>query len=234
MYQVYRGFLISKINYSDSLFILKLYTQEEGIKTFFYRKSKKKNKNALLQSLSFLELSTKKSKGDISFVSSIEFAFAYQTIPFDVVKSSLIMFLNEVLDKTLKEEERNKPLFVYIEYCLRYLDEHDDVSNFHLYFLIHYTKHLGFFPLSEISNPNYLDVKRGKFTLSKPNHEFIIEGSSVDIIDEICRGTIEEMDKIKIQSNIKRQVLRDIIYLFEYHFDIRKVKSLDVLEVIFS
>ena len=59
----------------------------------------------------------------------------YSTIPFDIRKSTQVLFLAEVLYKCLREEETNTELFDYLYHSLTLLDLTEaGISNFHIWF----------------------------------------------------------------------------------------------------
>ena len=57
------------------------------------------------------------------------------------------MFLSEMLNHTIQEEEKNEALFTFLETALTWLDNHDEMANFHLILLLEITKFLGFYPI---------------------------------------------------------------------------------------
>ena len=60
------------------------------------------------------------------------------------------MFLAEFLYRALREEAENGPLFAYLEHSIRWLDECDrSFSNFHLVFLMRFSRFLGLYPNTE-------------------------------------------------------------------------------------
>jgi DNA repair protein RecO (recombination protein O) len=54
------------------------------------------------------------------------------------------MFVSEVLHHSIHEEER--VAFDFLEAALLWLDNHDEMANFHLILMLETTKYLGFYP----------------------------------------------------------------------------------------
>ena len=101
---------------------------------------------ALFQPLTLLDLEVyhKPGKG-LHRISEAKCFFPYQAIPFDIAKSSLALFLSEVLSKVLKEEEANPALFEFLSHSMQYLDRAEaNFENFHLQFLWQLAAFLGF------------------------------------------------------------------------------------------
>lgn len=156
-----KGIVISFIKYKETSIIVKIYTENFGIQTYIengVRSSKGKNKIALFQPLTLLDLVVyHDTKKDIHRISEIKCLFPYKTITVDIKKSSLAIFVNEVLNNSLKEHAENIPLFNFLKDSLIFLDQHEEqIENFHLYFLINYCFYLGFGSENEIDVVNQL------------------------------------------------------------------------------
>src|SRR5690606_20320360 len=107
---------------------------------------KSTKKSAYFQPLNMLEIEANhKNKNTLEYLSSIK-PIVYKTINQELIKSSMILFLSEVLNASLREEYKNEDFFVFLETALLWLDENEISNNFHLVFLIEMTKFLGFYP----------------------------------------------------------------------------------------
>ena len=76
----------------------------------------------------------------------------------DIPKNALTMFLAEMLGNSIVKEARNAPLFNFMEAALQWLDTHDRIANFHLFFLLELTKYLGFYPDTHLKDAPYFDL----------------------------------------------------------------------------
>jgi len=144
-----RGIVISYMRYRETSILVNVYTAEMGISSYIengVRSAKAKHKMALFQPLTLLDLEVyhKPGKG-LHRISEAKCFFPYQAIPFDIAKSSLALFLSEVLNKVLKEEEANPALFEFLSDSMQYLDRASEhFENFHLQFLWQLAAFLGF------------------------------------------------------------------------------------------
>lgn len=144
-----QGIVISYLRYRETSILVNIYTAEMGICSYIengVRSTKAKHKMALFQPLTLLDLEVyhKPGKG-LHRISEAKCFFPYQSIPFDIAKSSLALFLSEVLSKVLKEEEANPALFEFLCQSLQYLDRAAaNFENFHLQFLWQLAAFLGF------------------------------------------------------------------------------------------
>src|SRR5690606_15392503 len=146
-----KAIVISSVKYQEKALIVKCFTLSDGLKSYFVRdafSSSKKSvkKSAYFQPLTLLEIEANhKNKNTLEYFSSTK-PVVYRTIPNDIVKSSLALFLSEVFHSSLKEEGKNEDLFLFLETALLWLDENTITTNFHLIVLLELTKFLGFYP----------------------------------------------------------------------------------------
>jgi DNA repair protein RecO (recombination protein O) len=146
-----KGIVLNYIRYSDTSIISKIYTEAFGLQSYIIngvRSSKAKNKIALFQPLTLLDLVVyhKENRG-LQRISEIRCAEPYFAIPFDIHKISISIFLSEILIKTLKEEVSNQELFDFLYHSFHALDKlENETLNFHVSFLLRYSFYLGFFP----------------------------------------------------------------------------------------
>ena len=89
-----------------------------GIKSFIengVRSAKGKHKMALFQPLNLLDLDLFLKDKGLCRISEAKSAYPFKETPYNIYKSSIALFLAEVLCKVLKEEEENVPLFDFLE-----------------------------------------------------------------------------------------------------------------------
>ncbi|MFC0185163.1 DNA repair protein RecO [Pseudarcicella hirudinis] len=144
-----KGIVINYIRYRETSIIVKIFTEEFGIQTFIengVRSAKSKNKIALFQPLTLLDLVVYHKEGkDLHRISELKCLIPFQTLPFNIYKSSIALFITEILGKCMKEETGNISLFRFLLNSILWLDAaEDDFENFHLQFLIKLASFLGF------------------------------------------------------------------------------------------
>ena len=219
-----RGIVLGYIKYGDSSIISKIYTEEFGIQTYIVngvRSKSSKNKIALFQALTLLDMVVyHKENRDINRISEMKCNPVFHSIPFEQKKICIVIFLAELLGKTLKEQAPNKELFELILHSVAYLDEMPEhYENLHLQFMIQLAAYLGFSP-----------------------------GSVEDIVEEI-RISLSEEEKgimgmlissapdnfIKINNQTRRHLLDCLIRYYSIHIEnFGTLNSLVVLQEVFS
>lgn len=231
--------VLSKLKYNDNDLIVKCYTEELGVVSLILRgilKNKRGNsKAAYFQLLSQLELIIDyKNNRTLHTVKETKLSYLYTSLHSNVLKSSIVMFLAEVLSNTLQEEEQNKILFSYIETTLQWLDTNSEYSNFHLFFLLNLTKYLGFYPQVSNIDANYFNLSAGKFE-NKKLDKYSISGENLMLLKQLLGITFDALSSVKINAKQRQSFLGMILLYFELHLGSFKTpKSLQIFNQVFS
>ncbi len=232
-----KAIVISSLKYQEKSLIVKCFTLSDGLKSYFVRdafSSRKSNqKIAYFQPFSILEIeAVHKNKGTLENFKEIKLAIAFQTIHNTITKSTIVLFLSEMMHYSIHEEEKNEALFTYLETALLWLDAHDDMANFHLIFLLEATKYLGFYPDISDIDLLYFEMTEGVFTPFNAISSLSVHETSL----------FKKLLSLKFDSDLKtfhiieRQLLLKILIdYYSFHLEgFRKPKSLDVLKEVFS
>ena len=226
MYFQTKGIVLSSVKYSESSIICKIYTAKFGLQSYLINGvRKKKGGSAYYQSLNILDLTVyHKNNSQLQRVKEVKVPNSYSSIPFHVLKSSIAMFLAEVLSKCLKEEEENTELFSFIESALLEFDKADFDSQFHLRFLVALSGYLGFYPNLDNHHLPYFDLMNGCFCEKQGGHKHYLKNSA-DFVSAL------KLEK----TNNKNKILEDILEYYKLHVDgFSHIKSKDVLESVLN
>ncbi len=241
MLQTTQGIVIHHIKYSETSVIAKIFTEKFGLQSYILkgvRKRKSKIKTNLLQSLSLVELSVyQKENRNINNIREIKSLYNFSKIPFDIVRSSIVLFIAEVLYKSIREEERNTQLFEFLINSIKFLDiSEEKVTNFHLVFLLHFSKYIGFFPRTNYNSQNiYFDLFAGHYKNQKPDHNNFIEPPLSLIFNSLLTLQYENLNKIELNNKGRNELLEKILIFYSFHLDsFKEIKSLEVLRQVFS
>jgi DNA repair protein RecO (recombination protein O) len=238
MIETTKAIVINTIKYGDTSLIATCYTNNFGIKTYLLKgilKLKKaKIRPAYFQPLMQLNLTTNhNNKGNLNSIRDIEVLHFYNSIYTDIKKQTIALFLAEIVYYSIREEEQNNTLYQYLETSFLWLDTHDDISNFHLLFLLNLTKFLGFYPETNAVNKSYFDLIEGKFTnYNKVNTVF---GENLLQFKKLLGINFEVLHTIDFSAKNRQSVLSILIQYFELHLEgFKQPKSLKVLKSVFS
>lgn len=196
---------------------------------------KGKLKAAYFQPLMQLELvANHKDKGTLESIREVRVSYPYQTLHTDITKNAMTLFLAEILGNSIFEEEPNQRLFHFIEASLQWLDTHDKIFNFHLYFLLTLTKYFGFYPDTTYDDAPYFDLLEGSFVHS-PSLNPIISGENLEYLKKFLGINFDALHSIKMNKANRQELLKSLVLYFELHLQgFRKPKSLAILNEVFN
>ena len=152
--------------------IVDLLTRERGRMSFIChipKTGKGKLRKQFFQPLTLLYIVyTERPNRNLQRFSDIRLTRPYTSIPFDAYKLAIALFVAEFLTHATRNEQRNESLFDYVESSLAWLDNvTSPFSNFHLVFMMHLTRFVGFFPnLSNDAPGMWFDLRNGAFLSS--------------------------------------------------------------------
>lgn len=234
-----KAIVISKIRYRDNDLIVTCFTKEKGIVSYLVRgalkNSRGKSKAVYFQLLSQLQIEENfKANQSLQYIKEVKIDSIYKSIHTNVFKSSIVMFLAEILATVLKEEEPNLQLYEYLEVTFKWLDYQEEFSNFHLLFLLNLTQYLGFYPESTNSDAPYFNLSNGLFETQKP-YAYSVSGENLTLLKRLLGINFDELNTIKISSKQRQSFLTMLLVYFELHLgSFKKPKSLQVFNQVFN
>ncbi|MFP9117049.1 DNA repair protein RecO [Flavobacterium sp. RNTU_13] len=231
-----RAIVISALRYQEKSLVVKCYTQSSGLKTYYVRDAfgtkKSTQKNIYFRPLNLLEIeASHKDKGTMEYFKEVRLAHPYHTLNTDIVKTTIVLFVSEMLHHCIKEEEQNESLYAFLETALLWLDSHEGTTNFHLVLLMELTKFLGFYP-NDADNLPYFEMTEGVFM---PYH-----GITCLTLEDTA--LLRRLMSLKLDDSAKafyvterQALLRILLDYYAFHMEgFRRPKSLDVLREVFS
>lgn len=231
-----KAIVLSALKYQEKSLIVKCLTASDGVKTYFVTNafSGKKNnqKNAFFQPLNLLEIEAyHKNKGNLERFKEVKINYPYQTISTDISKTTIVIFLSEVLHHAIKEEGKNEELFTFLETALLWFDNHDEIANFHLIILLQITKYLGFYPQQNSQN-SYFEMTEGIF-IPFPSVSCLSEEETI-LFKTLLQLKFDSNQKV-LSANQRQILLKILIDYYSLNIDgFKKPKSLEVLREVFS
>jgi DNA repair protein RecO (recombination protein O) len=234
-----KAIVFSAIKYAEADLIVTCFTQKEGIKSYLLRnilKSKsRKLKASQFQLLTQLDLvAYHKNKGSLESIREAKVISPYQTLHTNVIKTSMIMFIAEMLKNCIKEEESNEGLFEYLENVLYWLDCHEETANFHILFLLKLSSYLGFQPDSSNIKGLYFNHLEGCFQ-EKESGMYCDEGQVVEDFKCFFGINFDGISEIRMNKKARLDVLNLLLNYYQLHLqNYKKPRSLLVLNQLFQ
>ncbi|MBR9919807.1 MAG: DNA repair protein RecO [Bacteroidetes bacterium] len=237
-----RGIVFRHQRYGETSVITDIYTEEKGLQSYIIsgvRKKRSRVSSSLLQLMSLVDLVAyfREDRQKLNRIKEIRPAVTYQSIPFDLIKGTVGMFMIEVARKSIMEEESNTKLFEFLFTAFKDLDDtKNSVANYHLGFLLELTAYLGFMPAGDPDNDGaYFDLREGSFEPQKPEYpEFMEEKQGLKFY-ELLAGGYKNSHAVKLDRLERRQMLRKIIDYYRLHIEhFPEIKSMQILEEVLS
>lgn len=234
-----RGILLHQTPYSETSLIVKIYTETLGLQSFILKGAfrKGKNKASWLFPLALLEITASSREiKNLQYLNSIQPEPGQQNRLSDMAKSSVFLFLNEMIYKSIREEEPNRDMFTFLHRQLEWLTHTSKYSHaFPIWFLIQFSRYLGFFPAGNFSiTETFFDMSEGKFLTVPLDVKLCIEPPLSSVFSDLL--TISSPDKIPdISLSERRQLIDAIVLYYRLHLSgFPEVKSLAVLQEIWN
>lgn len=235
-----KGIVFKTVKYSETSIIVKIFTEKSGIQSYIIkgvRSKKAKFKTALFQPLQLLDITANhRENKELHFLKEAGVAFAFQSIPFDIQKRSVLMFINEVLVRSIKEESANEALFNWLWQSLIWYDmAQSPGADFHLIFLIQLSKFLGFYPKNPERVSGYFDLQEGVFINSEPPHPHYISGVYAEMFHQLLEVSFAQLNRLSFTTHQRRRLLNIVITYYQLHLSgFGELKSLEVLQQLFD
>lgn len=241
MIENFDGIVLRTLKYNDSLIIVDIYTRQRGRLSFLASSSRSKRgrvRSVLFQPLSMLSFTASFRQGrQLSRISDVQPYAMYSSIPFNVVKSAIAMFLSEVLTYSLREEEGNESLFTFLDRSFTLFDNLETgYADFHIVFMSQLLRFLGIFPnIENFSAGFYFDLMQGCVVREHPVHPAFLMPQEADSLVELLRTGYESMHKLSLNRELRGYFLAILTEYYKLHIpEFPQLKSLDVLKELFD
>ena len=235
-----RAFVIRSIKNGETSLIVSCYLEDIGFKSFIVKgvfgSKKSKFSKAHFFPLNIIHLNYSYTEGrDLGLIKEVKSEMLYNTLHSDVQKSSIIIFLSEILNSVFKEETVvNKSLFEFLINTLSWYDHVKACNNFHIKFLIELSKFIGFYPNINNQNHSFFDLEFGSSSETIPIG-VNISGDDLTLFKKILGTNFEDLNLMKLNNASRVRILNYIIDYYSLHLQMfKKPKSINVFNEIFK
>jgi len=235
-----RAIVLNKINYSETSLIIKMYTEHQGLLSFIVkgvRGKKGKLRLAQFQSLNLLEVDYKQSgKSELRYLIDLKISEPFSDLLFDPIKRAVALFIAELIQNCIYEEEQNTELFLFLHHSILWLDlSKDSCTHFHLTFMMKLTKYLGFTPMDNSENALCFDLQTGTFLKHKPVHNYFIEEDELAGWIELINCKYENLKNLHFSNKLKRNLVQALMDYYKLHLiHFKELNSQHILQLIFD
>ncbi len=234
-----RGIIFRAIKYSETSIIADIFTEEKGLRSYIIsgvRTKKAKVSASLLQVMTLVDLVAYfRDDKDLHRIKEIKVDLVYSSIPFDIVKGAVGLFMIELARKTIQESEENKKLFTFLYETFRLLDTtQNPVYNLHLSFMIELSAFLGFLPGGEyVDETSFFDLEEGIFVDEEPHHFHYLDKKQSNLLNQFLNTVIWESYTIKMDRLSRKELLNKLLLFYGLHVEnFQKINAHEILEVV--
>jgi DNA repair protein RecO (recombination protein O) len=215
------GVVFRLTKYGETSIIVSIFTSQFGLQSYIVngaRSKSGKGKIALYQPLTLLDMVVyHKETASINRIKEAKCLYAYQSISADMVKTTIALFIEELLSKSVKEQSQASELCDFLIESLTHLDKMEKPENFHLVFMVGLARHLGFQP------QNVNEVIGGR----------VMEPGEEEGLLKILNANY--YTHISLTNTQRRNILEALVRFFSQHSEnFGQMKSLSVLREILS
>ena len=217
-----RIIVLHQTKYSDSSLIVHAVDSSRGRRSFLLRgaaKGRGRSRMSDFQALGILDvISYESPKSSLSYIREWEQVAPLAQIRSNIYKSTIAMFMAEVLYRSFRTEDSDPELFEWLcQTIMRLEGAQGSAANFHLWFMASYCARMGFEP-SEGFEP-----------------KAIFEPQELELLEKIMKSPLEETLTLPLNSQKRQAFSRKMLQYLGYHLGCEiSARSLDVLHEIFS
>lgn len=236
-----RGIVLNTIKYGESSMVAQLLTDVGGRRGYIVQglgkgASKSRGKGALFQPMFLVDfVGIESNKTELDRLKEVSLAEPLQSIPFDVRKSTIALFMAEILYRLIREVEPNSPLFDFVYCSVVALDRmKEGVYNFHLWFMVGLSRYLGFYPSGDYTEGDVFDIESGSFTNLPPRSGLFINADNSRLLHELMEVDADKLDTICLSRIQRKEFIASLLAYFGYHLEtIHSIASLRILSEVF-
>ncbi len=229
-----RGIVLHQLKYSETSLIVKIYTELFGLQSYLVKGVRKKNpavKQNLFSPLSLVEVVTHPKNTSVLHVAKEISCYQQLTgIGVDIRKTTLALFIDELLYKTIQNEAPDPKLFHFLWNTVFELDSEEiNVADFHLYFMINLAEEYGFMPHNNFSKRNSIfNMQDGRFVESLPDHPYYVSEGLSKFFALLLEGKPDQSHNLSYP--LRQQLLELLLAYFKLHLpSMGEMKSHKVL-----
>lgn len=232
-----KGIVLRARKYSETSVIVDVFTELKGLRSYIVsgvRTQNAKVSASLLQIMTPLEIvAYHREDRELTRLKEVKPLLVFQSIPYDIRKGAVGIFMTEIVQKTIHGHEEHPELFNFLLDTFIFLDETThSFANLHLHFMLLLTEHLGFFPGGEYSEETpFFDLQEGVFTDLQPFHSNWLSPHFSKKASQLLKSAKAECHNISLSRDERKYLLNQLLNFYRLHIEhLPVVHSHQVLE----
>lgn len=235
------GIVLRNLKYGESSLIVDIFSRDLGLQSYIVngaRKPRATRAASLFQVMSQLDLVVyHHEKASLKRIKEATPRSVYQRIPSDIRRSSVGVFLVEIIRNTLAHAESHPELFDYLADMFAHLDEpRKDIPVFALRVMLDLSRYLGFQPGEQL-HPNevYFDLQEGIYRVSPPEHVHYLLPETTAFLSPLREPLGFEVSLPGFTTEHRQDMMDGLIMYYKLHLDqFREPRSRSILHQVLS
>lgn len=245
-----RIIILHTIKHGDSGLVVQCYSNNGGKQSMYLRIGSKKKANiSNLHRLNILDVVTYNNGSSLPTIREMIPVNNFCSIRTNIYKNTIAIFLSELLAKSIREAEFDPQLYHFLSSSIDMLEHSQNgIANFHIHFLVHLSKMLGFMPLDNYSAENcFFNIPAAHFCEgdkffngvfcevknTDSNHCFSDKESA--LLHTLLNTPFINAGEIKCSGELRFSFAKQMIKYISHHSGSNlDIKSLDVLHEVFN
>lgn len=235
------GIVLHSLRYGDHRIIVDIFTETTGVVAYIVpvsRNGKGGIKASAWQPLALVEVAWQPNvKTILQQPKELSLWQPWRTLTMEPRKTAMCLFLSEFLYHALHREQENRPLFGFLVNALSWFDERDDqFVNFHIVFLLHLTRFLGFLPnVEDWHEGYYFDLQSATFSRVRPFHIYYLDPEEAALVPKFLRMDLRSMRAVGLNRTLRHRALEIVTEFYRLHIpEFPESRSLEVLAEVFE
>ncbi|HPJ82398.1 MAG: DNA repair protein RecO [Bacteroidales bacterium] len=155
----------------------------------------------------------------------------------DVRKSSISLFISELLYKTVRESEENRELFGFVTNTILDLDRAGtELADLHLYFAVRLCRYLGYAPDAESfsADRKYFHIGKACFCDTPDLLSGAFDKEDSLLLQQVLSCPSGEIRLLSCSGSRRHHFLNSLMSYYSYHLGkTPEIRSLDILHQVF-
>lgn len=216
MLQNTRAIVLRMVKYGERSVVLNAYTERFGARAYMLRPPRRGGALAL-GPLDRVELVVHEDhRRELQQVREHHLYSLWRHLAAPPERGLVLLFVQEVLCRTLKEEVGDPILFRFVQDALEELDRTEDLPHFPLLFLARLSACLGILPTPPEQGEDRFDLREGRFFLgSCPHGEFLDPEVSGDLARLLT--AVADRSPFKAGAGRRSGLLEALLHHYRHH-----------------
>lgn len=237
-----RAIALHYTRYSETSVIAHIYTEQFGRLSLMVKgalRPRSKFKAILFEPFTLLELEITPPnpiKHSLIIPKEVRLAPVLHTLRQDVRKTTIALFLSELLYRSVRDEQADSALFAFLFNSIQILDIlPDGIGVFHIWFGFNLAGYLGFAPTQNFSESNkYFNIQTGGFEPNVPIHTEYLNEEESRYLSIFLASNANELHLNIPPTNIRNALIDKMLLYFQRHHEgMKNLKSLSILKELF-